>query len=242
MAQVARGPADVRGMKRIALAVLNASLIVPLVIIGLASPALADVRVVSLPTAVAVDSTFVHFTGTVQVSASATGLRSASLWFRYPDGTAARTLVGSATSRKRDVLTVTGRLDARRITPGLNQVRVLDDVDGDGQTIVLDLRRRSRLAITRADFLANGQVVLSVQTRHYDPKTGRYVASRFSPVRLQEKVGKRWVAVGSLTTDRAGAGVALVSAGPGPHVYRARRPDGATVMAATSKQFSAARP
>lgn len=214
--------------------------------VELAAPARPDVVTVPLPAVIAVPAVIgvaartVTFPASVEVGASVTGLRSASLWYTYPDARA-RTLVGTATSRTSGSLTVVGRLDARRIAPGRIRVLVLDDVEGDARTIELELRRRSRVAVTRAELRADGRAELDVLVRHYDHRTGGYVPSRLSPVRLQEQVGGRWVTVATVTTDRTGTAAALVPAGPGAHRYRAVRPDGRTVLAATSRPVEARR-
>jgi hypothetical protein len=228
-------------MKRIAaLALLSAGLLVPAVLTGTASPASADVEAVSLPTAVTIEAGTLTFTGTVRVDASVTGLRSASLWFRYPDSRT-RVLVGAASSREPGVLTVTGRLETQRISPGLNRLQVLDDVDGRGRSILIDLRRRSRVAITRTDVLPDGRVSLAVRVRHYDTQTGKFAASRLSPVQVQERVAGKWVTLATVTSDRAGLGHTVLTATQGTHRYRAVRPAGVTVTSATSKSVTAVR-
>jgi hypothetical protein len=221
-------------MKRIAIAALLTSVLVPAVGTGLATSAQADVASVSLPTTAAISARTLTFSGTVRVGSTTTGLRSASLWFRYPD-THSAIRVGTATSRRPGFMVVTASLDTTRIAPGLNKLRVQDDADGDTRTITLDLRRLSRVTITRAEPRTDGQVALAIKVSHYDPTLGRFAPSRLSPVRLQEKVNDTWVPVGQATTDRAGLAKILVDAGSGPHEYRAVRPDGATVLAATSK-------
>jgi hypothetical protein len=227
--------ADSRGMKRIVIAgLLITSVLVTALVTGLSSAARADVGAVSLPQTLPIAERTLSFSGTVRVGATTTGLRSASLWFKYPD-TAAAVRIGTATSRRPGFLVVTASLDATRITPGLNQVQVKDDADDDTRTITLDLRRRSRVKITEAAVRTDGRVALAVQVSHYDPKLGRFAASRLSPVRLQERIDGAWVTVGQITTDRAGLAETLLLAGPGRHDYRAVRPNGATVLTATSK-------
>jgi hypothetical protein len=228
-------------MKRIVIAaLLITSVLVPAVVSGLAAPARADVVGVSLPAAVTISNRTVNFTGTVRLGSTATGLRSASLWFRYPK-TLAPTRVGTATSRRPGFLVVTASLDAARITPGPNQVLVKDDADGGTRTITLDLRRLSRVTITHAEFRSDGRVALAVKLSHYEPKLGRYAPSKFSPVRLQEKIGNTWVPVGQVTTDASGLAGTLLKAGTGLHYYRAVRPNGATVLSATSKTIRTSR-
>ena len=222
-------------MKRIVIAaLLVTSVLVTAVVTSLSTPARADVGAVSLPTSLTIADRTLSFSGTVRVGSTTTGLRSASLWFTYPDAAVA-TRIGTATSRRPGFLVVTACLDAARITPGLNRVQVKDDADGDTRTIMLDLRRRSRVTITHAEFGSDGRVALAIKVSHYDPKRGRFVASKLSPVRLQEKVSGSWVPVAQVTTDATGLAGALLKAGPGRHDYRAIRPDGATVLAATSK-------
>jgi hypothetical protein len=229
-------------MKRIVLAtLLLPGVLAPAVVTGLSAPARADVVAVSLPTAVAISGRTLSFSGTVRLGSTTTGLRSASLWFRYP-GADSSTRVGTATSRRPGFLVVTASLDAARITPGLNQVQVKDDADGDSRTIILDLRRRSRVMITQAEVRADARIALAIRVEHYDPKLGRFVPSRLSPVRLQEKVGSTWAPVGQVTTDQAGLAAVRITAGPGPHDYRAVRPNGATVLAATSKTVRSSQP
>jgi hypothetical protein len=227
-------------MKRIVIAgLLITSVLVPAIVTALSAPARADVVAVSLPTQVVISERLVKFSGTVKLGSTTTGLRSASLWFRYPNATSA-TRVGTATSRRPGFLVVTAGLDASRITPGLNQVEVKDDADGDSRSITLDLRRQSRVKITRAEVRSDGRVALAVKVAHYDPRLGRFAPSRLSPVRLQEKIGADWVPVGRVTTDATGRATTLVTLGSGAHVYRAVRPDGATVRAATSRTVTAA--
>jgi hypothetical protein len=221
-------------MKRIiTAALLIASVLVAAVVTGLAAPARADVLAVSLPTAVTISARSVSFSGTVQVSSSTAGRRSASLWFRYPNASAP-TRVGSATSRRPGFLAVTGTLDASRITPGINRLLVKDDADGASRTILLDLRRISRVSLGLTEFRSADRVVLSVGVTHYDPKLGRFIASRKSPVRFQEKVAGAWVTVDETVTNASGRAVVLVPAAAGVHRYRAVRPNGATVLSATS--------
>jgi hypothetical protein len=227
-------------MKRIVIAAIVASVLLPAAATGLAAPARADVVAVSLPAAVTISARTLSFSGTVRVGSSTAGLRSASLWFRYPN-TPAPTRVGTATSRRAGFLAVTASLDARLITPGVNRVLVKDDADGGSRTIMLDLRRLSRVTITHAEFRSSTRVALAVRVTHFDPKLGRFAPSRLSPVRLQEKVGNRWVQVAKVTTDASGLAGALVPAGPGTHDYRALRPDGATVLAATSRTIRTGR-
>ncbi len=74
-----------------------------------------------------------------------------------------------------------------------------------------------------------------MKVSHYDPKIGKFAPSRLSPVRLQEKIGSTWVALTQVTTDISGLATTVVTAGPGEHRYRAVRPNGVTVRAATSK-------
>ena len=222
-------------MKRIVFAaLLVTSMLVPAVLTGLSTPAQADIVAVSLPTAVTISDRTLSFSGTVRLGATTTGLRSASLWFRYPNAVSS-TRVGTATSRRPGLLVITASLDAARITPGLNQIRIEDDADGGTRSILLDLRRLSRVTITSAEFRSDGQVALAVKVSHYDPKLGRFAPSRFSPVRLQERIGNSWVPVARVTTGVSGRAETLVPAGFGLlHDYRAVRPGGATVLAATS--------
>jgi hypothetical protein len=224
-------------MKRIITAtLLIASVVVTAVVTGLAAPAKADVVTVSLPTAVTISARTVSFSGTVQVDSSTAGRRSASVWFRYPNASAA-VRVGSATSRRPGFLAVTVTMDASRIKPGVNRLLVKDDADGAARTIMLDLRRLSRVSVALTEFRAAERVVLAVEVVHYDPKVGRFIPSRKSPVRFQEKVSGAWVTVDETVTNAAGRAVVLIPAGPGVHRYRAVRPNGATVLAATSKSI-----
>jgi hypothetical protein len=216
---------------------LVASVLIPA---GLAGPARADIVAVSVPTAVSISGPAVSFSGTVRVGSAEAGLRSASLWFQYPN-TPAAVEVGTATSRRPGFLAFTANLDATRIIPGLNQIQVQDDADGDTRTMVLDLRRVSRVSITHAEFRTDGTVALAVRVRHYDAARGRLIPSRLSPVLLQEKVLGAWVPVSRVITDRSGLAGAVVAAGPGQHYYRAVRPNGATVLTATSKTIRTGR-
>jgi hypothetical protein len=228
-------------MKRITIAaLLITSVLVPAVVTGLSGPARADVAAVALPTVVTISERTLSFSGTVQIGSSTTGLRSASIWFQYPDRATA-TRVGTATSRRPGFLVVTASLDATRITPGRNWIQVRDDTDGGTRAIALDLRRRSRVAITHAEYRSDGRVALAVKVSHYDPKLGRFMPSKRSPVRLQERVGDAWVPLGQITTNAAGLAGSLVPAGAGLHDYRAVRPDGVTVRAATSKTIRTGR-
>jgi hypothetical protein len=234
-AQAPTPAADSWVMRRIAIAgLLITSVLIPAVVTGLSSSARADVGAVSLPSSVTISQRTVSFSGTVQIASTSTGLRSASLWFRYP-GLASASRIGTAISRRPGFLVVTASLDATRVTPGLNQLEVRDDADGDTRTILFDLRRQSRVMITHAEYRSDGRVALAVKVWHYDPKAGRFAPSKLSPVRLQERVDDRWVSVGQVTTGADGLAGALVPAGPGRHDYRAVRPDGATVRTATSK-------
>jgi hypothetical protein len=224
-------------MKRIAFAaLLITGVLGPVVVTGLPMSARADVVAVSLPTTVSIADQTLTFSGTVRVGSSTSGLRSASLWFRYPDMFAA-TRVGTATSRRQGFLILTASLDATRIVPGMNQFQVRDDTNGDIRTVALDLRRRSRVMLTQGELRADGHVELAVKVSHYDPKLGSFAPSRLSPVRLQEKIGDAWVPRTQVTTGGSGLARVLVTAEPGVHVYRAVRPDGATVLAATSKSI-----
>lgn len=228
-------------MKRIALAALVVTgVLVTVDLTGFSRPARADVVAVSLPRVVTVSERTLSFSGTVRVGSTTTGLRSASLWFRYPDAASA-TRIGTATSRRPGFLVISASLDATRITPGLNRVQVRDDADGDTRTIALDLRRRSRVTITQAEFRSDGRVALAVKVSHYSPKLGRFAPSKLSPVRLQERVGEAWVPIGQITTGANGVAEMLVKAGAGPHDYRAVRPGGVTVSAATSKTIRTGR-
>jgi hypothetical protein len=222
-------------MKRIITAtLLIVSVWVSAVVTGLAAPARADVVAVTLPTAVSISARTVSFSGTVQVSSSTAGRRSASLWFRYPNAPAP-IRVGSAVSRRPGFLAVTVKLDASRIKPGVNRLLVKDDADGASRTILFDLRRISRVTLGLTDFRSADRVVLAVEVVHYDPKVGRFIASRKSPVRFQEKVSGVWITVAETVTNASGRAVVLIPAGPGVHRYRAVRPNGVTVLAAISK-------
>ena len=225
-------------MKRIIIGILiTASVLSSALVTALAAPAGAQVVAVSLPTAVTISSKTLTLAGTVRVSTAGTGVRSAGLWFRYPNTTSA-TLVGHATSSRPGFLAITGRLDATRIVPGQNRLLVVDGADGGRRIIVLDLRRQSRVAITHAEY-RRGRVALAVRLTHYEPKSGVFIASRLSPVRVQERIDGNWITLISVTTDRLGLAGAVVPAGPGVHLYRAVRPDGATVRTATSLTTSA---
>jgi hypothetical protein len=222
-------------MKRIVIAaLLITSVLVPAVVTGLSTAARAAVVTVSLPTTVSISDRTLTFSGTVRVRSTTTGLRSASLWFHYPDALS-QTRIGTATSRRPGFLVVTASLDATRIVPGLNTIQVQDDADGNIRTLALDLRRRSRVTLAQGASRTAGQVALVVKVAHYDPKLGRFAPSRLSPVRLQEKVGAVWVPLAQVTTSRSGVATVLIKAKAGEHRYRAVRPDGATVLAATSK-------
>jgi len=201
--------------------------------IGLAPSAQATVVTVSLPAAATISARTVFLSGTVQVGDDGTGLRSATLWFSYP-GDAAPTQVGQAASRRTSLLKITARLDATRIKPGVNQVLVRDEADGTSQTVAVDLRRKSQLAITHAEFRPHAKMALAVRVLHYDPTRDTFVASRLSPVRLQESIGGTWSTLATVTSDAQGLAGAVIRAGRGAHYYRALRPDGATVMAAVS--------
>ncbi|HST85125.1 MAG TPA: hypothetical protein VLL08_25525 [Kineosporiaceae bacterium] len=228
-------------MKRIVIAaLLITSVLVPAVVTGLSATARAAVVAVSLPTTVSISDRTLTFSGTVRVRSTTTGLRSASLWFHYPDALS-QTRIGTATSRRPGFLVVTASLDAARIVPGLNTIQVQDDADGNIRTLALDLRRRSRVTLAQAAPRTDGQVALVVKVSHYDPKLGRFAPSRLSPVRLQEKVGDVWVPLAQVTTRRSGLADVLIKAARGAHEYRAIRPDGATVLAATSKTLRTGR-
>jgi hypothetical protein len=220
-------------VKRIVIGILiSASVLSSAVVTALAAPARAQVVAVSLPTAVTISSKTLILTGTVRVSTSGTGVRSARLWFRYPN-TGSATLVGSAVSGRPGYLAISARLDATRIVPGQNRLLVVDGADGGSRTVALDLRRQSRVAITHAEY-RRGWAALAIRLIHYEPKSGAFIASRLSPIRVQEKVDGAWVTLISVTTDRLGLAGAVVPASPGVHLYRAVRPDGATVRTATS--------
>jgi hypothetical protein len=122
---------------------------------------------------------------------------------------------------------------------------VRDDADGGVRTILIDLRRLSRVSLTHAEFRSDGRVALAVRVLHFDPKLARFAPSRLSPVRLQEKLNGTWTTIATVTTGASGLAGALVPAGPGAHLYRAVRPSGATVLAAKSpiiRTTRAARP
>jgi len=220
--------------------VIAVSVLISAGVTALAAPARAEVVAVSLPTSAAISSKTLTLTGTVRVAVSGAGLRSAGLWFQYP-GAALPTLVGSASSRRPGFLSITARLDTTRIVPGRNRLQVIDAADGGSRIITLDLRRQSRVAITHAEPRSRARIALAVRVMHYNPKTSAFIASRLSPVRIQEKVGTSWVTLITVTTDKLGLAGAEVPAGPGAHVYRAVRPDGATVLAATSLRVRAGR-
>jgi hypothetical protein len=227
-------------MKRIvAEVVLFTSVLVPAAVTALPVSARADVVAVSLPTAVPIAERTLTFNGTVRLGSTTTGLRTATLWFRYPNALE-DTQIGTATSRRPGFLVVTANLDSTRIIPGLNRVWVRDEADGDTRTVLLDLRRRSRVTITHAERRSAGRIWLAVKVSHYDPKLGRFAPSRLSPVKLQERVGGTWVTAGQVTTGTSGLAATLVPAGPGKHEYRAVRPDGASVLTATSRTIRVA--
>ena len=228
-------------MKRIAFtALLITSVLVPALVTGLPTSAQADVVAVSLPTTMSISDRTLTFSGTVRVRPTTTGLRSASLWFRYPDAFS-QTRVGTATSRRPGFLVVTASLDATRIVPGLNQIQVQDDADGNIRTLQVDLRRRSRVTLTEGESRTDGQVALVVKVSHYDPKLGRFAPSRLSPVQIQEKIDDAWVPIAQVTTRSSGLAGVLLKASHGAHDYRAVRPDGATVLAARSKTLHTGR-
>jgi hypothetical protein len=227
--------ADSREVKRLSTTTLIiAAVLATAVQTGLAGSARADVIAVSLPPVASISSPTLALSGTVRLSSDGTGRRSAALWIRYPDATAA-TKVGSVTSRRPGFLAITARIDARRIVPGPNQLQLIDAADGSSRTITVDLRRETRIAITHAEFRTRERVAVAVRVQHFDPKQNAFIASRLSPVHVQEKVDGGWVTRAELTTDASGlAGVVLPAATAGNHYYRAIRPDGATVWTATS--------
>jgi hypothetical protein len=221
-------------VKRIAIAALIiASVLITALQTGLAGSARADIVAVSLPTQASISSTTLTLAGTARLGSAGAGRQSATLWFHYPDA-AAPTRVGSATSRRPGFLAITARIDATRIMPGANQIDVVDSADGTRRTIALDLRRESRVAITHAEFRPHARVALAVRVMHFDPGQNAFVSSQFSPVRLQELVNGSWITLAQVTTDQLGLAGAVLPAGAGMHDYRAVRPDGATVRAATS--------
>ena len=227
-------------MKRIVTgALLAASVLLP-ALLAVAAPAEAGVVAVSLPTAAGISGPTLTFSGTVRLRVATAGPRTASLWFQYSDAVGL-TQVGTARSRQPGFLVVTATLDTRRIEPGINRVLVRDDADGATRAIALDLRRVSRVAITHAEYRSDGTVALAVRLRHYDARLGRFAPSRLSPVRLEEKVFGVWTPIGDVTTNASGLAGTVVSAGPGEHSYRAVRPIGATVLAATSKTIRTGR-
>jgi hypothetical protein len=228
-------------VKRIAIAaLLIAAVLIPAFQTIVAAPAHADVVAVTLPTDAAISATALRLAGTVRVDSAGNGLKSASLWFRYPD-TGVLSRVGRATSRRPGFLAITATIDTTRIVAGANQLTVVDDTDGDSRTINLDLRRVSRVSITHAEFRAHGRIALAVRATHYDPRSNHFVGSKLSPVRLQEKLSGTWTTIASATTDSSGLAGALVPAASGVHYYRVVRPDGATVLGATSLTIRATR-
>jgi hypothetical protein len=205
-----------------------------------AAPAQAEVVAVALPSTATITSKTLTLTGAVRVGRSDSGVRSAAAWFVYP-GAALPTLVGTTSSRRPGFLAITVRIDATRVVAGPNQLQIIDAADGDSRIVPLDLLRQSRVAITHAEPRSHGRMALAVRVTHYNPKTDKFIASRRSPIRLQERVNGSWVTLITVTSDKLGLAGAAVPAGPGVHLYRAVRPDGETVRTATSLTIRAAR-
>jgi hypothetical protein len=219
-------------VKRLATATLiTAAVLITAVRTGSAQ---ADVVAVSLPPVASISAPVLTLSGTVRLTSAGSAQRSATLWIRYPDATTS-TKVGAVTSRRPGFLAITARIDATRIVPGPNQLQLIDPSDGSSRTITVDLRRETRIAITHAEFRTRGRVAVAVRVQHFDPRRNAFVASRLSPVHLQEKVDGDWVTRAELTTDASGLAGAMVPATTaGNHYFRAIRPDGATVWTATS--------
>jgi hypothetical protein len=214
--------------------------VTPVTLLGTAAPARAAVTALTAPARATIGAGTVTVAVTIGVDAGADGRHRASVWYRYP-GDPAATRVARLSTRRAGPVVVRARLDATRVAFGPNRLAVTDDsldTAGAGATdapaVTVDTRRRSRVAITRAEPVRDGIVVLTVRVTHYAPLKGRYVASRLSPVRLQEKVSGAWVTRATGTTSAAGVATATLTAPSGPHTYRAVRPNGATVWSATS--------
>ncbi|MFI7586051.1 hypothetical protein ACIB24_03125 [Spongisporangium articulatum] len=201
-----------------------------------ATPAAADVHGQSNTIKVVVDAPKETITLPIVTSASADGSHSATLWIHYPDDPV-YTLAG-ATAGSGASVTLKATLDTRKITRwGALQADVVDDTDGSSTTIDLDVRRRSQAMLNHAEVRtapSGCQVALGARVRHYSPAARDYVASKRSPVRFQEYTKGRWATAKTATTTDDGLSGATVTAAPGKHVYRAWRPDGATVWADAS--------
>jgi hypothetical protein len=136
------------------------------------------------------------------------------------------------------VVTVTARLDARFVPLGRSVLRLTDEANPLGapaQAVTLDARRPSRFGQGTFLDMGSGDLWLSATLYAYTPAVGGLTPQRYSPVRVQELVGGRWLTRATLTTTARGVASGIVHLGGGVHVFRVARPAGSTVWSTTGR-------
>lgn len=215
------------------------AVVTAVMVAGGSSVAEARVTLVpSDPVKVVVKEPVPSFTATLRTNTTLDGKHYASIWINSPVS-GHLLFAGEGGGESRDV-SVTGDVFTDEVKPhwGLVDAMAVDDVDGRSTGLTLDVRRRTRVSITRVTKLHSGVTFVSVSVQHYngDGLAGKYIPSKSSPVQLQERtLGRNWGKVDSTVTDSNGAATLVVSATPGRHIYRVYRPNGATVWSAISK-------
>lgn len=197
----------------------------------------AEARVTQVPSApvrVVVNVPVPSFQALLKTNTTLDGKHYASLWFVSPV-TGRLTFAGEGGGESATVR-VLADLDAASIAPhwGLVDGVAVDDVDGRSTPVTLDVRRRSRVFLSRPT-VSRGKVSFVAGVQHYDGGVSEtYIESKKSPVRLQERIDGKWVHLSTARTDSEGMATLVATASPGRHRYRVYRPNGATVWSAVS--------
>jgi hypothetical protein len=229
-ALVETGPERDRGSVPACLFSFVASSVLALVLVLTPHQAGAAVRTVRIqaPAVVVLSARSATFGVAVTGVGRTNRWRTASCWTET--ATADRPqIVGEGKSKAQ---TVPVRIDGALLAPyGRTFLRCWAG-SGGSDAVTIAVRRQSRVSMTAA--VRDGRVRIAARATHWSPDEGRQIASRQSPVQVQELQAGGWVTVETATTSADGLASAVVTAGPGENVYRVIRPSGATVSAATS--------
>lgn len=132
-------------------------------------------------------------------------------------------------------LVATGTLGTAALTVGAQTWSVIDAGNGRVSSLPVLVLRQSRLTSTTLTAAGHGKAIISVGLQHYDAASGRWAASKLSPVQVLVWRAGRWTPVVTLTTDAAtGRATGTLSLPSGRQQVRVQRPEGATVTAVTS--------
>lgn len=117
---------------------------------------------------------------------------------------------------------------------GTYRLAVVDDLaDAVTGSATLTVLRPSRIAGSYVADGLGGQLFAAVALEHYSAAARTWMASKYSPIRVQVMVGRTWRTIATLTTDGNGYAGGYVWTGPGRFLVRLVRPQGGTVTGVT---------